>query len=153
MRSRTATAPSSENRSCGRATQSGVGMPASRSIDLADGLSQASRDARASQPTYGTPQRSSTPRSEPSSPVAPCRAMTTASGGSAVQRRQQGHVGVALFGVHPGTAQRVQDPATGPQRHVPLVGQSAGEHQNAQIFSRTHGSDHAKSGPGASAPA
>src|SRR4051794_38607698 len=82
IRSSTATAPSSEKRSCGSATQSGVGMPASRSIDLADGLSQASREARASQPTYGTPHRSSTPRSEPSSPVAPCRAITTADGGS-----------------------------------------------------------------------
>ena len=58
-----------ERRSCGSATQSGVGMPASRSTALADGLSQASREARASQPTYGTPHRSSTPRSEPSSPV------------------------------------------------------------------------------------
>ena len=51
IRSRTATAPSSEKRSCGNATQSGVGMPASRSTAFADGLSQASRDDGASQPT------------------------------------------------------------------------------------------------------
>ena len=136
IRSSTATAPSSENRSCGRATQSGVGMPASRSTAFADGLSQASREARASQPTYGHVAE-----------VEHAAQRAVLAGGAVQgdhhrvrrvggQRGQQRHVGVPQLGLHADGAQRVEHPAAGPQRDVPLVGEATGEHQDVQLGRR-----------------
>jgi hypothetical protein len=46
------------------------------------------------------------------------------------QHRQQRRVGVRDDGVDAGLGQGVTDPVAGPQRNLPLRGQSAGQHDD-----------------------
>ncbi len=80
MASSTRLAPSSRNRLCGSVTKAGVESPARLAIVLATGLLHATRLARGSVPRYRRPSSSRTSRTEPSSPVAPCRSGQTRSG-------------------------------------------------------------------------
>ena len=133
MRSRTATAPSSEKRSCGSATQSGVAMPCSRSIDLALGLSQASRDAarvaayvrHAAQVEHAAQRAVLTGRA--------VQGDHDRVGGSSCSVGSRETSASLSSADRPAPRKRVQDSAARAQRHVSFVGQAAGEDQDVRF--------------------
>ena len=108
-------------------------MPASRSTAFADGLSQASRDGAgvAADVRHAAQVEHAAQRAV----LAGGAVQGDHHGVRRVgrQRRQQRHVGVAQLGLHADGAQRVEHPAAGAQRDVPLVGEPAGEDQDAQV--------------------
>ena len=90
-------------------------------------------------PTYGMESSSRISRIAPSSPVSPCSIGTTQDGRSARRAAQQPGVDVALGDLDAGAAQRLGDPAAGAQRHVALVGQPAGQHEDPPLAGRCLG--------------